>query len=502
MSRAAIVLGFAVAALEAILLLSGTARPQTPQDTLQREIAQVEARVDMHEREAMAEAAHVQMGDRKGLVVLGKLLFFDKNLSVNRNTACAFCHNPETGFQGGVEIINRTTVNQPGAVRTRFSLRKPPTAAYAALAPPLYYRSSSGDFVGGNFWDLRATGLRLRNPAASQAEGSPINPTEMANREPACVVRRISQAPYRKLFEQVLGPRAFAIHWPSNVDAVCSQPNNNADTRIGSEVPGPNNTPYVVTLAVRDRVQAQQTFDNMAQAIAAFEASPDVSPFSSKFDAFLAGKAKLSVSEMRGYRLFNDQGKCNQCHVDAKGDRHPLFTDETTENIGTPKNAALAFYKQTKPDRYGYVGDPEGTRFVDLGVGNYLRSPENGVAAWHALAGKFDGRVRIPTLRNVDKRPYSGFVKAYGSKGYFKSLKEIVHFYNTRDVLPRCAAGSRGEGVTCWPAAEVTKNENTTELGNLHLTNQQEDDIVAFMRTLTDGYFTPTPSRPVPPRPR
>jgi cytochrome c peroxidase len=490
-SSRSIVLVFAVASVEATLLLRGTARPQAAQSTLQREIAQVEARVDAHESEALAEAAHVRMGDPKATVVLGKLLFFDKNLSVDRNTACAFCHNPETGFQGGVEIINRTTVNQPGSIRARFSLRKPPTAAYAALAPPLYYRGSSGDMVGGNFWDLRATGLRLRNPAASQAEGSPLNPTEMANPEPACVVRRISQASYRKLFEQVLGPRAFAIRWPSNVDTICSQPNNNPGTRIGSEVPGPNETPYVVNLAIRDRVQVQNTFDDMAQAISAFEESPEVSAFSSKFDAFLAGKAKLTASEMRGYQVFNGKAKCNQCHVDPKGDRRPLFTDETTENIGTPKNPALAFYKQTKPDRYGYVGDPEGARFVDLGVGNYLRSPENGVAAWHALAGQFDGRLRIPTLRNVDKRPYPGFVKAYGSKGYFKSLKAIVHFYNTRDVLPRCAAGSRGQGATCWPPPEVPRTENKTQLGNLHLTNQEEDDIVAFMRTLTDGYLAP-----------
>ncbi len=491
MSRPALVLVFTVAALEGTLLLTGTARPQTTQDTLQTEIAQVQAQVDKHEREALAEASHVQPGDGHGMVALGKLLFFDKNLSVNRNTACAFCHNPETGFQGGIEIINRTTVNQPGSVRTRFSLRKPPTAAYAALAPPLYYRKSSGDFVGGNFWDLRATGLRLRNPAASQSQGSPLNPTEMANMEPACVVRRISQAQYRPLFEQILGPRSFAIHWPSNVDALCSRPNSNPATRIGSEVPGPNNTPYVVNLAVRDRVQVQETFDLMAMSIAAFEASDEVSAFSSKFDAFLAGKAKLSASEMRGFTLFNSKAKCNQCHSDDKGDRRPLFTDETTENIGTPKNPALAFYKQTKPDRYGYVGDPEGERFVDLGVGNYLRSPEDGVAAWHALAGKFDGRFRMPTLRNVDKRPYPGFVKAYAENGYFKSLKEIVHFYNTRDTLPRCAAGSRGEGISCWPAPAYAKTENTTQLGNLHLTDQDENDIVAFMRTLTDGYFKP-----------
>jgi cytochrome c peroxidase len=229
------------------------------------------------------------------------------------------------------------------------------------------------------------------------------------------------------------------------------------------------------------------TFDAFAQAIAAFEASPEVSPFSSKFDAFLAGKTKLSASEQLGYALFNGRARCNSCHIDPKGDKRPLFTDETTSNLGIPKNYALAFYRQTKPDAYGYVGDAEGKAFVDRGVGDYLRSDENGVQAWHKLAASFDGAFRVQTLRNVDMRPYAGFVKAYGHNGYFKSLKEIVHFYNTRDRLRRCAPGSGGEKVTCWPAPEVPANLDKT-CCDLGLTSQQEDDLVAFMKTLTDGY--------------
>jgi cytochrome c peroxidase len=141
-------------------------------------------------------------------------------------------------------------------------------------------------------------------------------------------------------------------------------------------------------------------------------------------------------------------------------------------------------------DRYGYVGDPEGQAFVDLGLGGFLRSPENGNDAWRALASNFDGRFRTVTVRNVDKRPYPEFVKAYGENGYFKSLKEFVHFYNTRDTLPHCAAGSPGEGVTCWPVPEVPRNLNAT-CCDLGLTDQQEDNLVAFLRTLTDGYFAP-----------
>lgn len=305
--------------------------------------------------------------------------------------------------------------------------------------------------------------------------------------EPACIVRRISQRPYRHFFEEVVGPRALSVSWPSNVDAICSRPNSNPATRIGSEVPGPNETPWVVRLGTKDRVRVQYTFDLFAQAIATFEASPEVSPFSSKFDAFLAGKAKLTASEMRGYVLFNGRARCNSCHIDPKGDKRPLFTDETTSNLGVPKNPMMSYYTQTKPDEYGYVGDPEGLAFVDEGVGNYLRSGENQVQAWKKYATAFDGKFRVQTLRNVEMRPDTGFVKAYAHNGYFKSLKAIVHFYNTRDTLRRCAAGSPGEQVTCWPPPEVPVNLDKT-CCDLGLTGQQEDDLVNFMKALTDGY--------------
>lgn len=483
----------ALALVEGAMFLEPSTSATASSATLQREIAAVEASVNRTESAALATAFAVSPGAPERLAALGKVIFFDKNLSVNRNTACGFCHMPETGFQGDIEVINETGINQPGSVRTRFSLRKPPSAAYAALAPPLYYRASTDDFVGGNFWDLRATGRRLRNPAASQAQGSPLNPTEMALREPACVVRRLSQAQYRHLFEDMLGPRSFELHWPADVDAVCSRPNNNPLTRIGSEVPGPNQTPLVVHLAPADRSRVTQTFDAMAMAVAAFEASPEVSAFSSKFDAYLAGKAQLSAEEQRGFDLFNAKGRCIKCHVDAKGDPKPLFTDQTTSNLGIPKNPALSYYRQAKPDQYGYVGDPAGSAFIDKGVGPFLRSQEDADPAWKPHAASFDGKVRVATLRNVDRRPSPRFVKAYGHNGYFKSLKEIVHFYNTRDTLPRCAAGSPGEKATCWPAPEVPVNLNKT-CCDLGLTDRDENDIVTFLKTLTDGWTPEAPA--------
>jgi cytochrome c peroxidase len=87
------------------------------------------------------------------------------------------------------------------------------------------------------------------------------------------------------------------------------------------------------------------------------------------------------------------------------------------------------------------------------------------------------GKFKVPTLRNVDLRPNRRFVKAYGHNGYFKSLWEIVHFYNTRDVP--------GAG---WPAPELADNINTTEMGNLGLNYGEELAIVAFLKTLSDGF--------------
>jgi cytochrome c peroxidase len=241
--------------------------------------------------------------------------------------------------------------------------------------------------------------------------------------------------------------------------------------------------------------------DWLAEAIAAYEASPEVSPFTSKFDAFLTGRTELSAEEHRGYDLFNGQAKCLNCHVDPKGTERPLFTDNTTSNLGLPRNPNLTFYRETQSDAFGYVPNPQGEAMVDKGFGDFLRSPENANETWKMLAPQFDGRFRVPTLRNVDKRPRPDFVKAYMHNGYLKSLKEVVHFYNTRDTLPKCEVGSPGEKVSCWPPPEVpiSINTNCCDLG---LSDDQEDDVVAFLKTLTDGYAAPLgtpPSSAAPP---
>ncbi len=320
-----------LAAVTVALLFFGWAFSRERKNLLQSEIAQVEQQVDSIEAQAVASIPTLLSGSPKRLVTLGKILFYDRSLSVNHNEACAFCHMPQTGFQGAIESLNKGEVAQPGSVRTRFSLRKPPSAAYAAFSPPLFYADKPGEgkcshcFIGGNFWDLRATGLRLQNPTAMQAEGSPLNPLEMANPDAACVIRRMSQRPYKELFESIWGWRTFDIAWPDGIDALCDKPNNDPASAIGSEVPGPDTAPLVIDLSPRDRARVQLTFDQMAQSIAAFEASPEVSPFSSKFDAFLAGKADLSPAEGRGYELFNGQAKCFNCQCRRKGSAAPAF---------------------------------------------------------------------------------------------------------------------------------------------------------------------------------
>src|SRR5277367_2509553 len=161
---------------------------------------------------------------RRPFRTLGKLLLFDKHLSVNQNEACSFCHTPETGFTGPIQSLNSTTVSYPGSVRSRFSNRKPQSYMYAPFAPVLHYNALQGDFVGGNFWDMRASGYRLQDPSAEQAQGPPTNPVEMGLPDSACLAYRVSQAPYRKLFEKVWGADLFSIQWPANVEKVCATP--------------------------------------------------------------------------------------------------------------------------------------------------------------------------------------------------------------------------------------------------------------------------------------
>jgi len=371
---------------------------------------------------------------------LGKFLFFDTNLSAPPGQACASCHAPEAGFTGPHSEINTAGAVYEGATKGRFGDRKPPAAAYAGYSPVLRFDRKDDVWVGGMFWDGRATGKRLKDPLAEQAQGPFLNPLEhnLPDMKAACA--KVRAADYASLFERVWGKGSL-------------------DCGKG----------------------ASATYDRIGRSIAAYERSREVNPFSSRFDYWLKAGTGLSEQELLGRKLFEEKGKCAECHPSKPGSDGvpPLFTDHTYDNLGIPKNPRNPFYKTPAP------WNPQGEAYVDSGLGGYLKKAGYGKSQYESETGK----VKVPTLRNVDKRPAPEFVKAYGHNGYFKSLKAIVHFYNTRDALARCETlKDPRPGDNCWPQPEVPANLNRDELGNLGLTEAEEDAIVAFMKTLSDGH--------------
>jgi cytochrome c peroxidase len=393
---------------------------------------------------------------------LGRLIFFDAALSVNRNQSCATCHAPGVGWTGPDEKVNHAAAVYAGSIHDRVGERKPPSSAYSTQSPVLHNQekkaSKEAVFVGGHFWDGRATGERLGSAAAEQAQGPFLNPVEQALPSAACVVHRVCTGAYWALARAVFGADACDIGWAADPCAPQAEGHR---------------------LSPADDARVGKTYDAIARAIAAYEGSPESDAFSSKFDHVARGSAKFTPEEQRGLRLFEGKGKCANCHVlDRAGGKGPVFTDFTYDNLGLPRNPANPVYR-TEPE------------FVDRGLGGFLAGRPD--YARHAETAM--GKHKVPTLRNVDLRPDPGFVKAYGHNGYFKSLKGIVHFYNTRDAKPACPPGD-GRGYTeaqalaagCWPAPEVARNVNRSELGNLKLTAAEEDAIVAFMRTLSDGF--------------
>jgi Di-haem cytochrome c peroxidase len=130
-----------------------------------------------------------------------------QNLSINNNQACAACHSPDTGFTGPQSGTNGHGAVYQGAIASRFGNRRPPSVAYVTPSPVLHFVTENREalFIGGNFWDGRATGEQLGNPAADQALGPFLNPLEQGLPDKACVVYRVCTAAYRVSFEAVWG---------------------------------------------------------------------------------------------------------------------------------------------------------------------------------------------------------------------------------------------------------------------------------------------------------
>ncbi|HXA50524.1 MAG TPA: cytochrome c peroxidase [Candidatus Acidoferrum sp.] len=464
--------------------------------------------------------------------ILGKLMNFDENMSPFHNRACAFCHMPYAGFSGPIPSVNATMIAYPGSVEFRAGKRTAQRYTYAPFFPVLNFNEVQGGFFGGNFWDGRATGYLISNADAEQAQHPPVDPDEMANPDIACIAFKLSQAAYRPLFESIWGVGLLDIVFPANAAQVCSTPNGAASL-------GGSATPLV--LSPGDRTKASNVFNAWGHSIDEYEASVGVSAFSSKFDAFLAGTATLTPDEMAGYNLFKGRGNCNKCHLDGRStaptppppngalpnstdtgaiaNTTPVFTCFGYANLGLPKNLMDAFYFETTPDFFGFTPNPIDFGFVDLGLGLFLGGGSGnnpsicgpapntpGAPCWSQFAAANFGKMQVLTARNVamvppqcptTEAPGPFFQKEFFHNGYIKSLKQLVHFYNTRDLfrfnvtMGHCPAGTV-EKVNCWPAAEVPENQ-TMSIGNLGLSDTEENQLVIFLQTLTDGFTRPYP---------
>lgn len=359
-------------------------------------------------------------GGLSDAAALGELIFKDVSLSASGQMSCATCHDPSRGHASPFETpVAFGGPGFPGDTGAGASgLRSPPTLRYLRFNTA--FRWDKGQPMGGFFWDGRANSL------AEQAKGPFLSAFEMANASIEAVVARLAQTPYANRFKAVFGADSLG-------------------------------TPALA-------------FDRMAHALERYQIEePDFAPFSSKFDAVVAGRASFSAAEQRGAWLFNrsDKGNCAACHPSTAPANAPgaLFTDFSYDNLGVPRNAQIAANQDST--------------FFDLGLCGPLRTD---------LASRTDwcGKFKVPTLRNVALR------KVFFHNGRFNRLEDAVLFYVTRDTTP--AAWYPGDAYDDLPA-KWRGNVNTSEapynrtLGQAPaLTAQEITDLIAFLNTLTDGY--------------
>jgi cytochrome c peroxidase len=455
---------------------------------------------------------------------LGELMNYDKMMSPNNNEACGSCHMPYVAFGGPIPSVNLTMIAYPGTAHFRAGKRTAQRYTYAPFFPVLQYNAEQGAFFGGNFWDSRATGYLLRNADAEQAQHPPVDTQEMGNPDTACIAYKLSRSKYKSLFEEVWGSGSLDIRFPPDTAQICATPG-------GAATFGSNTTP--VRLSSEDRIRANEAYNHWGQSLDAYEQSVQVSAFSSKFDAYLKGKYTLTADEKAGYDLFRGKANCNSCHLDgrstaptppppqgtapnsedtgAAASTAPLFTCFGSANLGLPLNPRDAIFYQTTPDATGFTANPAGFGYRDLGLGSFLRSvaAPNPNRNWLQYAPTSDGQMQTSTVRNVamtpakcstTEAPGPYFQKEFFHNGYIKSLKQLVHFYNTRDkpgyqynvTSGHCPKGTT-EKVDCWPRPEVANNMDMT-IGNLGLSDREENQVVSFVQTLTDGFTTPYPN--------
>jgi cytochrome c peroxidase len=254
------------------------------------------------------------------LQTLGAALYFDTNLSEPAGQSCASCHLPAAGFVDP----DHSHPTSKGAVAGRFGNRNAPTASYVAFIPGFRLSTAPNgtlNFVGGQFWDGRASTLEV------QAQGPFLNVLEMNNASKAAVIDKLKHASYANDFKAVFGANAL-----DNVDTAYAQ---------------------------------------IAQAIAAFERTSTFSPFTSKFDAVQKGQATFTAAEQNGFNLFNGKGQCAACHHTPAGPE--VFSDFVYHNVGVPANPNNPFLSLDTSL------NPAGSAFIDLGLGGVLNAAsENG----------------------------------------------------------------------------------------------------------------------------
>jgi cytochrome c peroxidase len=365
--------------------------------------------------------------------LLGQRIFNDKNLSEPRGTACVSCHVAATGFSNMNGASNGTAKGSLGLQ----GIRAPMTSAYTGLIPEFSFETEDGvtEAVGGRFWDGRAATMAL------QATMPFLNKIEMNNADAAAVMKKIEASSYAQDFRAEFGADVFA-----NPEAALQQ---------------------------------------AGLAIEAFERSAPLQAFSSKYDHVLRGQATLSASEQRGMALFRDplKANCAGCHLMNTSSGNPLdspFSEFSFYATGVPRNTAIA--ENADPD------------FYDLGLCGPERTKPTlpaDVAAAGLRIESFCGQFRMPTLRNVALR------EAFMHNGVFTDLREVVRFYATRISNPETVYGSK-VASNDLPAAYVGNIEKTKPPFNRSradgpvLNEQEIDDLVGFLGTLSDGYQTPS----------
>jgi cytochrome c peroxidase len=362
---------------------------------------------------------------------LGRALFFDPNLSASGKISCATCHDPKHDFGPP----NDLAVQRGGGNGLSFGVRAVPSLKYAQNVPPFteHYVDDEGDDgidqgpAGGRTWDGRA------QSAHDQARLPLLSPFEMANADSNAVVAKVRRAEYAAQFRAAFGE------------------------------------------SVLDDKSA--AFKAILLALETFQQDPnDFYPYSSKYDAWLRHQASLSAAELRGLAAFNDpsKGNCARCHPSAmKKGAFPQFTDFGYAALGVPRNSAIPANRDA--------------RHVDLGLCGPLRTD---------LAGRkeFCGLFRTPTLRNAARR------RVFFHNGVLRSLDQVMRFYAERDTSPqRWYPRARDGGVQKFddvPAQYQSNIDTQPPLDKRRgdrpaMSDQDIEDMVAFLRTLSDGFQAP-----------